>query len=309
MNKEVIQQELRDLLEVIKDQQEQVLTHSGTIPQIEMDILMSNIRKMYERLTELNKINAVRTPETPFQQPTPERVNPFIPPTGNTDQLLAAITPDKSFVAEMTETKIEELEPIAEAEIAEVIAFADEMPEMEPIPAQVPEPMQPEVLIVAVDTPVIPTQNEVVKEEILPQVALANERTKEFTKPTAKVQGMASLFDDAPTIADKFHATKSLHDKIAAESQDKSIAVKLQKNPVTDLRKSIGINEKFAFINELFDGDLNNYNEAIELLNNSNGHQHAIETLQSNLTEKYSWSGGSEAYLKLKDLIDRRFTS
>lgn len=39
-------------------------------------------------------------------KPTSERVNPFIHPTGNTDQLLAAITPNNSFVAETTEMKI-----------------------------------------------------------------------------------------------------------------------------------------------------------------------------------------------------------
>jgi hypothetical protein len=141
----------------------------------------------------------------------------------------------------------------------------------------------------------------------LPQAALAKERSKEYSKPSAKAQTTATLFDEPSTMNPSAQASTSLYEKITASKEDKSIATKLQKHPVSDLKKSIGINEKFSFINELFDGDLNAYNSAIEKLNGSNNFDEAITFLQTELIVKYNWNGESESFLKLRDLVDRRF--
>ncbi|MBL0340665.1 MAG: hypothetical protein IPP71_06935 [Bacteroidetes bacterium] len=311
MSKEVIQQEISDLLEVVKEQQEMVLSYKEVIPQIEIDMLMANIRKLYEQLNKLNKINQVGSSIPPTRQVIPEPDSRF----HKTDELIAAIHLNlteeaKTFTpeAEKEVPVVTPTLPVAETNkaivtatlVEEVIAVEEKNSTSEPISKHADNFLE------ATDAPVQKLPVEQVEE---PQVTLAKERTKEFTKPANKTANMASLFDDAPTIAEKFQPTKSLRDKISAATEDNSLAVKLQKNPVSDLRKSIGINEKFAFINELFDGDLNSYNEAIDLLNSSNGIQHAIEVLQTNLSEKYNWNGDNDAFLKLRDLVDRRFTA
>jgi hypothetical protein len=142
---------------------------------------------------------------------------------------------------------------------------------------------------------------------VLPQANLSQERAKEFTKPSAKATPLATLFDEPETVADKFSGQASLYDKIAAAKEDKSIATKLQKNPVSDLKKSIGINEKFAFINELFDGNLNAYNEAIDKLNASNNLSEADAFLDGELAANHQWDKESQTYLNLKNLVERRF--
>jgi len=286
MKSHILTIEIRNLTEIIKEQQELILSHEGKIPQIELDILMGNVRKLYESILSLNKLN--NQPITPFPVVQPEP----IPHTPYTDELIAHIsTPQKSSIEEVAETPAPEIVQLVEETLE---------------PTKSPEHIQPESLIAIIDTPIEVSTEEISNEAVMPQASLARERTKEFTKPVKSTQ-TASLFDDHPTVAEKFKGAPSLFDKFSAAKHDSSVAEKHSKNPVSDLKKSIGINEKFAFINDLFDGDLNSYNEAIDHLNNSSDQYHALAFLQSDLSSKYNWNGESDAFLKLRNLVERRF--
>ncbi len=274
-----------------------VLNHQQSIPQIELDILMANVRKLYERLTDLNRLNQKMEVET----------TPAIPETKQrqTDELIANIQ-----VIETLQASMEVIDPTPSIVQEEEQLFIAEVIEEEVVESNVPAHMQQESLLTNVEATVVEeTKQEVHEEVVITATTLSKERTKEFTKPVSKPTIMASLFDDAPTVATSFAGTKTYHDKISESREEKSLAEKLQKNPVSDLKKSIGINEKFAFINELFDGDLNCYNEAIDMLNKSQGHSDAVTYLEQTLATKYNWNGESDSYLRLKDLIDRRFTA
>ena len=90
------------------------------------------------------------------------------------------------------------------------------------------------------------------------------------------------------------------------DKQDKSIAAKMKKTQIIDLRTSIGINDKFLFINELFEGDMKNYNDAIDKLNSFNNLVEAIASLNLLKTE-YNWDVNDEAVIKLNELIEGRY--
>lgn len=257
MNHQLLVNEIRSLSEVIREQQELILSRQGKISRIETDILMSNLRKLYECWYALQKMVD--------EVPAPVPVKP------STDELIAHI-------------------PLAPEPV--IVATTP------PVSSPAPKHLQPESLVVHIDTPVATTPDEISEEAVMP---LAKGR-KETVKSTA------TLFDEQPgSTTGKFQAPPSLYDKISANKEDKSIATKLQKNPVSDLRKSIGINEKFAFINELFDGNQTAYNEAIDQLNGSAGHSEAIAYIENDLIPKYQWNGESDSFLKLRNLIDRRF--
>jgi len=80
----------------------------------------------------------------------------------------------------------------------------------------------------------------------------------------------------------------------------------MQKSKVTDLRQSVGINEKFLFINELFNGDMGRYNKVIDELNEMQTLQ-GVETFLLEIKVQNQWDGESPAYLKLKGLAERKF--
>lgn len=316
MSKALIHLEIRNLVELIREQQELVLTHQGKIPQLEIDILMGNIRKLYESMLMLQKVNQtiVNEPILPETQPQTE------PPvyTRQPDELIASVIPqpvnhpapepeNSKTLAEQVMAKASET-IIAESFVQE-IPWKESEPESPLMPEEkIPSHVQPELLISEVETPVEVKHVEDVPQEVTPQVALAKERAKEFSKPTNR-HATASLFDDTPTIADKFQGSPTLHDKISHTKEDKSLAGKLQKNPIADLKKAIGINQKFAFINELFDGDSNSYNTAIDKINSFTEHQQAVSFIETELVPVYGWTPDGESYVQLQELISRRFIS
>lgn len=102
-------------------------------------------------------------------------------------------------------------------------------------------------------------------------------------------------------------SNKSIFEKFADEkSGDNSLANKLSKTKIKDLVNSIGLNEKFLFINELFEGNSAKFNEEIQVLNTQNNGADAMQYFQQ-LQQKNNWEKDSKVYEKLKDLIERRY--
>ncbi len=79
--------------------------------------------------------------------------------------------------------------------------------------------------------------------------------------------------------------------------------------PVNDLRTLIGINEKFMFMNELFDGDLDEYNVTLDALNASRDASEAEQKLFLDFQPKFQWDMNSKAIKDLVSLFGRRFNS
>ncbi len=120
-----------------------------------------------------------------------------------------------------------------------------------------------------------------------------------YERPTAsheKLPITLDLFED--------QAPERLGEKLA--SDDFSIAARMQKSRVEDLRSAIGINDKFLFINELFGGNLNQYNKTIDELN----HLVSLDGARAYLIElriQHQWSAHAPAVEKLHDLVERKF--
>ncbi len=55
LNKTILREEIQWLLEAIAEQFEAINAYEDKIPQIEFDIIMENIRKLYENLHVLNR--------------------------------------------------------------------------------------------------------------------------------------------------------------------------------------------------------------------------------------------------------------
>lgn len=136
---------------------------------------------------------------------------------------------------------------------------------------------------------------------------ISEERAKTISKSAKPVSQSTSLFDDIPAVADRFEEKTTVHDKILKTKEDKSVAEKLSSMPLLDLKKSIGINEKFKFVNELFDGNLQDYNNAIDALNNFTSFMDAQNHIEQAFVSKYNWQRESGVYQSLLFLVQRKF--
>lgn len=84
-----------------------------------------------------------------------------------------------------------------------------------------------------------------------------------------------------------------------------SVEDKIRQHKIEDLKKAIGINEKFQMINQLFEGDIKEYTLAIGAINEAVDKDEAIAKLDE-LQEKYHWNIESEAFEMIKSLTERR---
>jgi hypothetical protein len=73
--------------------------------------------------------------------------------------------------------------------------------------------------------------------------------------------------------------------------------------PVADLRKAIGINDRFFYQRELFNGNSNLMNQTLDQLNAMGG----FEDAQSFLLANFNWNPESNAVLSFMELVERRY--
>ncbi len=126
------------------------------------------------------------------------------------------------------------------------------------------------------------------------------------TIPSQPHHGPFDLFG-APTIADKLKSeVPSLKDKITFGKHDQTLADRMQLKPISDLKTAIGLNDKFQFINDLFEGSADRYNEAMSLLNTCSSGSEA-DQLFADLHSRYNWDNQNIVFMKLKEFITRRY--
>jgi hypothetical protein len=113
------------------------------------------------------------------------------------------------------------------------------------------------------------------------------------------------MFHETPKVGGKFTGQKTVGEKISFQSGTKSIAENL-KSPVRDIKSAIGINEKFLFINQLFNGDTNKYNTVIAELNSCSTSEFALNTIK-NLSLANDWESHPGAAKLFKEIVERRF--
>src|SRR5690554_1637953 len=74
-------------------------------------------------------------------------------------------------------------------------------------------------------------------------------------------------------------------------------------SPITDLRKELGINDRFFFQRELFNGSSDVMNQTLDQLNQMN----SLSSAKSFLAANFKWKPDQEAVHAFMDLLERRF--
>lgn len=85
------------------------------------------------------------------------------------------------------------------------------------------------------------------------------------------------------------------------------VATVLQSAPVRDLRKAVGINDRYLFVNELFRGDESMYERSMKTINGFSIYPEAQYWIERELKVKMGWDEGCEAVKLFDQLVRRRF--
>jgi predicted transcriptional regulator len=97
----------------------------------------------------------------------------------------------------------------------------------------------------------------------------------------------------------------SINDTFASGAPEKTVADKLRQQPIKDLKSAIGLNQKFLFMNDLFEGENEKFNDAVNKINSFNTLTEALAFVDSKLAS--AWDKENSSVVNFMDLVERRF--
>jgi len=149
----------------------------------------------------------------------------------------------------------------------------------------------------------------------LEELKKSAELKKQFSK---HIQHQPDLFDpveEVPTLAHQQSfkeinqsmgkERESLNDRLKVTTTE--LAEKLKEAPVRDLKKAIGINDRFVFISDLFRGDEAMYERSVKTINGFSILQEAEYWMQRELKLKLGWQDDDNTAQHFYQLVRRRF--
>ncbi len=268
---------IRNETAALFEQAERAGNAGGQLHQLDVDIMLAQTRKIYEQLLQLEtgQISVNREGEK-IRKYAPEPVVNTIP------VIIEVQAEQKPFVPVAEE--IEPQKPLpAESTVPESPEKVQEADYLWDQP--MPEKSQPEEVVFVEKPPVFQP--------------MQSSRSAEPDKPKSSPVAVSTLDLFGET------APERIADKLSVQ-KDNSIATRIERSKINDIRQAIGINEKFLFINDLFEGNITQYNNAIDELN---GFQslNGVRTYFIELSVLYRWPQESVAKEKLMQLIERKF--
>ena len=201
--------------------------------------------------------------------------------------------------------------PVVEKPVVEKVV--EEMPVVKEVVEEVPVTIkipvvekEPIIEDVIIKEPVIESKPIAKEEPVIEEVIVKTEPIPEVKKPEIEEEPTAITTEEeetntATTTYDLFSgsADNALAEKFHI-NEEQSIADKMQRKQVVNIREAIGINEKFLFINELFNGDMGRYNKILDDINDLPTKQ-GVDTYIFEMKIQFQWADDNEAYLKLME--------
>lgn len=197
--------------------------------------------------------------------------------------------------------------------VTEAVASVSEVPEM-PVATALPEPAIPvteEEKIVEV-LQIDEAEIEAELEEIKRNAALKNNMGL-HTKPSLIIddgaEDIPTLTHQQPKEINQIQAKEgpSINDKLKQASME--LGDQLTEASIKDLKKAIGINEQYLYINELFRGDETMYERSIKTINSFSILPEAEYWIQRELKVKLGWNDANETVQQFAQLVKRRFSA
>jgi hypothetical protein len=326
-----IVKEINNKLSEITEQFKKI-SSSDEIHLIELDILLGMMREIYVKTYLLKEpaseeeiagtpIPAQYAQPIPAEQPSsqeslPETTEPSIPDLPETDTSSGvqpeSETSDKpaspEYTAVLPETRPEEedLQPEIPNPAMEIPLPHQKVAQAQPEFVQ-PQPgmIKQEIEMVQPETEPYPHYTKTAQPDEPEPIQSPTSTMQSYYAPKPPVH-QPELFGNG-NLSEKYKTeAPSINDRMTVGKSDHTLADKINLTPISDIKSAIGINEKFQFINELFEGSAQLYNEAIALLNNCTGAE-AARTLFHDYQIRNNWDTENKAFLQFREYVERRY--
>lgn len=197
------------------------------------------------------------------------------------------------------------VEPVAEPIKLNLGTFTTQKPvnPAKPFANDVPaeEKMQPVVQPSKVIQTVLIADEPAVEQPVTKSEPVAPKAEPVFTKTEPVVQ------KTEPVIPKVEPATATMESPLQKQDTAKlTLAERMQKTKIDDLNKVIGLNQKFLFMNSLFEGENTSYNDAIEKLNRMPTVADARHYIRE-LAYIYAWNYEDPNVVLFTEFVERRY--
>jgi hypothetical protein len=103
-----------------------------------------------------------------------------------------------------------------------------------------------------------------------------------------------------------FNQHLTLNEKLNNKSKA-TIADLHQKKKIENIKKHISIYQRFMFINELFNGKVDEFDKAVETLDVCNNYQEALHVIDKNYMKQYKWNMEAEEVNEFLEILAKRY--
>ena len=247
--------------------------NEGPTPQIEIDIILEELRNLYMVALQMESAPASVDPDGAAQKVAEEATAKKAAEEAAAKKAAEEAAAKKAAEEAARKAKEEELKPI----------FAPE------------EPATPEPIV----TPIMESI------EGNPNDTLFETTPQEASAPAAKGNSLFSYLGEAKeekptvrTLADTLnHSGLSVEEKLETRVNGKK---------VEDLRTVININDKFSFMSELFHNNMKAYNDFILRLNGYTTREQALAYV-ADVAAQYGWNSESLVVKNFYKVFDKKF--
>ena len=97
----------------------------------------------------------------------------------------------------------------------------------------------------------------------------------------------------------------TLNDQLAAEST--SLLEGIQMKKIESIKSHLSINQKFIFINQLFDGNTKDFNTVIDFLDRCGSQSEAMDFINNNFLKKKSWKKDNQDVKAFIEVVGRKY--
>ncbi|WP_066628152.1 hypothetical protein [Labilibacter marinus] len=262
---------------------------------MDKETLLNNILKdLGEVETMVKTFQGQATIPTPFLNLTEDKLNALVKDfsllkdlnSGNVSQSIHVQTPKH---------QEEPITPVqAPPAINEEVSTPVENTKEEPTVTEEPPVEDP------VAEEIIPEIKKEIIEEVVTETEIQIETRKTIiSEPTVEI----NKEDNSKTLGESFAGEKKSVNDIIATNQVSDAKKVLKGKPVTDLTKGLGINDRFMFQRELFNGKSEVMSQTLQQLNDLPDFTSAQSFIKSN----FNWDDEQEVTQAFFNYIERRF--
>lgn len=288
--------------EIIK--MSEIIVSSDRISKLDIDVLLEKLRKTYDIAISYEETRDEFVFQTPIIEIKEEKDNEeaFIEEVDK--KIIVEVEQELEEEPTIIENKAPAKQIIIEPEILfdtepvktpSVLKYLNEqMPKQKEV-SQMFDRKEPEMVL---DKPIIEPLQEEEKDSIEAEEVAGD---IEPLKPNKTVENN----QNSKTIGENYSQNKSVFDNISNTVNKNDVSSRFKSNDL-DLRRAIGVNEKFMFINDLFSGNLREYTEFIQVLNSEKSLEEA-NIIIANAKEANNWNANSLAFTTLYEILIKKF--